>query len=69
MKIGKLPRADMLWDGFSDWNGSGTSQMGQQSQKSCVLCHHVQWENQILNTGNGFYIDENGTAVSDYTAV
>ncbi len=23
--------------------------------------------NQILNTGNGFYIDENGTAVSDYT--
>lgn len=24
-------------------------------------------ENQILNTGNGFYIDENGTAVSDYT--
>ncbi len=24
-------------------------------------------EDQILNTGNGFYIDENGTAVSDYT--
>ena len=24
-------------------------------------------ENQILNTGNGFYIDEQGTAVSDYT--
>lgn len=24
-------------------------------------------ENQILNTGNGFYIDESGTAVSDYT--
>lgn len=23
--------------------------------------------NQILNTGNGFYIDENGTGVSDYT--
>ena len=24
-------------------------------------------DNQILNTGNGFYIDEEGTAVSDYT--
>lgn len=24
-------------------------------------------DNQILNTGNGFYIDENGTAVSDYS--
>lgn len=24
-------------------------------------------DNQILNTGNGFYIDTNGTAVSDYT--
>lgn len=24
-------------------------------------------DNQILNTGNGFYIDESGTAVSDYT--
>ena len=24
-------------------------------------------DNQIVNTGNGFYIDENGTAVSDYT--
>ena len=24
-------------------------------------------ENKILNTGNGFYIDENGTAISDYT--
>ncbi|WP_308762240.1 tetratricopeptide repeat protein [uncultured Bacteroides sp.] len=24
-------------------------------------------DNQILNTGNGFYIDENGTGVSDYT--
>lgn len=24
-------------------------------------------DNQILNTGNGFYIDNNGTAVSDYT--
>lgn len=24
-------------------------------------------ENKILNTGNGFYIDENGTAVSDYS--
>ena len=24
-------------------------------------------DNQILNTGNGFFIDENGTAVSDYT--
>ena len=24
-------------------------------------------DNQILNTGNGFYIDEQGTAVSDYS--
>lgn len=24
-------------------------------------------DNKILNTGNGFYIDENGTAVSDYS--
>ena len=24
-------------------------------------------DNKILNTGNGFYIDESGTAVSDYT--
>ena len=24
-------------------------------------------DNQILNTGNGFYIDETGTAVSDYS--
>ena len=24
-------------------------------------------DNQILNTGNGFYIDETGTAISDYT--
>ena len=24
-------------------------------------------DNKILNTGNGFYIDENGTAVSDFT--
>ena len=24
-------------------------------------------DNKILNTGNGFYIDEQGTAVSDYS--
>ena len=24
-------------------------------------------DNKIMNTGNGFYIDETGTAVSDYT--
>ena len=26
-------------------------------------------DNKIKNTGNGFYINENGTALSDYTCL
>lgn len=41
--------------------------MGKQSTKSRFSVITYTKDNKILNTGNGFYIDEQGTAVSDYS--
>ena len=42
---------------------------GQRLKKGRFLTISVTYDkdNKIKNTGNGFYINENGTALSDYT--
>lgn len=50
---------------------TGTAQTlpkwANQAKKAVFSVITYNKDNKILNTGNGFYIDEEGTAVSDYS--
>ena len=50
---------------------TGTAQTlpkwANQAKKAVFSVITCNKDNKILNTGNGFYIDEEGTAVSDYS--
>ena len=47
-----------------------TPKVGRQKLKKAVFSIVTyDKDNKIKNTGNGFYINENGTALSDYTCL
>ena len=53
--------------GFGSAWAQGLPKWAGKAKKAVFSVITYNKENKILNTGNGFYIDEKGTAVSDFT--
>ncbi len=53
--------------GFGSAWAQGLPKWAGKAKKAVFSVITYNAENKILNTGNGFYIDEDGTAVSDFT--
>lgn len=52
---------------FHTGMAQGLPKWANKARKAVFSVITYTADNKILNTGNGFYIDENGTAVSDYS--
>ena len=53
--------------GFGSAWAQGLPKWAGKAKKAVFSVITYNQENKILNTGNGFYIDEHGTAISDFT--
>ena len=53
--------------GLGSAHAQSLPKWAEKAKKSVFSVITYNEENKILNTGNGFYIDERGTAISDFT--